>query len=85
MEKKNVINIVLCSTAALIIPLLGNTFVDGWNWNLGDFVFAWVFFNSLGLSYKFVTSKIANRTKRIVAGFAIIAVFVAVWVMLATG
>ncbi|MES2213950.1 MAG: hypothetical protein V4465_00960 [Patescibacteria group bacterium] len=85
MDKKKITHIGLWSAAALIIPLLGNSFVDGWNWSWNDFVFAWVFFVVLGLTYSFVTSKIADRTKRIIAGAGVVLVFAAVWVMLATG
>lgn len=71
--------------AALIIPLLGNTFVDGWNWSWHDFVFAWVFFTIMGLSVKFVTSNITRRGYRIAVGIVVVLAFAAVWVMLATG
>jgi hypothetical protein len=85
MNKQKIITIAKWSTAALIIPLLGQLFVDGWNWGPNDFLFAWVFFNLLGLSYTFVITKITNRAGSIVAGVAVIAIFVFVWVMLATG
>lgn len=85
MHKKNLQNIVFWSTAALIIPLLGQLFVSGWHWTWHDFLFAWVFFNVLGLSYSFVTSKVVNRTYRIVAGAAVVLFFAAIWAMLATG
>lgn len=70
---------------ALIIPLLGNTFVDSWNWGWNEFVFAWVFLVILGLSHKFVTSKITHSGLRVATGVAVILAFAAIWVMLATG
>jgi hypothetical protein len=73
------------STAALIVPILGQLFVNGWNWGLGDFVFAWVFFNILGITYTFVTNKIAHRGGRIAAGILVVAIFAFIWGMLATG
>jgi len=76
---------MLWALVALIIPLLGNTFVSGFNWTWNDFVFAWVFFVVLGLSVKFVTSKINRRGYRIAVGIAIVLAFAFVWVMLATG
>jgi hypothetical protein len=85
MQKKNIIKIVSWSTVALIIPLFGQLFVNGWNWGVGDFVFAWVFFNLLGLSYTFVTSKLANRTHRYIAGAVVVAIFTFIWIILATG
>jgi hypothetical protein len=85
MQKKQIIKIFTWSTVALIIPILGQLFVDGWNWGPGDFVFAWVFFNLLGLSYTFVTNKITHREGKIVAGIIVVAIFAFVWIMLATG
>jgi hypothetical protein len=85
MTKTYIKKTMLWALAALIIPLLGNTFVDGWNWTWHDFLFAWVFFVILGLSVKFVTSKIADRTFRIAAGVAVVLVFAAIWATLATG
>ncbi len=85
MKKKNIINVVRWSTAALVIPLLGKMTVEGWNWTWHDFLFAWVFFNVLGFSYSFVTHKITNPTHRMIAGIGVVLAFAAVWVMLATG
>lgn len=59
--------------------------MQGWNWSLGDFVFAWVFFVVLGLTYTFVTSKITQRVYKIVVGVAVISFYTLVWVILATG
>lgn len=85
MKKEQFIRIVSWSTVALIIPILGQLFVDGWNWGLGDFAFAWIFFNLLGITYTFVTNKFIHRKGKIMSGVVVIIVFVFVWVMLATG
>ncbi len=85
MQKKQVIKILIWSTVALIIPVIGQLFVDGWNWTWHDFLFAWVFFNVLGLTYTFVTNKITRPGYRIAAGVIVVAVFAFIWGMLATG
>lgn len=85
MQKKQIIKIVIRSTIALFIPILGQLFVNGWNWGLGEFVFAWIFFNILGLTYTFATNKITSRRGKIVVGALVIAAFAFVWVTLATG
>lgn len=85
MQKKQVIRIVIWSTIALIIPILGQLFVNGWNWTWHDFIFAWVFFNLLGLTCTFVTNKIARRGLKVIAGVIVVAVFAFVWIKLATG
>jgi hypothetical protein len=85
MERKQVIKIVTWSTIALLIPILGQFFVEGWNWGLGDFVFAWVFFILLSFSYIFTTNKIYNPKGKILAGIGVVTIFAFIWVMLATG
>jgi hypothetical protein len=85
MQKKQALTIIIRSTIALIIPILGQLFVDGWSWGVADFVFAWVFFNLLGFTYTFVTGKIARKTGKIVVGMLVVAVFAFIWIKLATG
>jgi len=85
MQKRRIQKIALWSAAALIVPVLGELFVDGWNWGIGEFAFAWVFFNLLGHTYAFVTDRIARPGLRIAAGVAVVLAFAFVWVVLATG
>jgi len=85
MRNKQIIRIVACSTAALVVPILGQLFVDGWNWGLSDFIFAWVFFNILGLAFIFATDQITNPRGKIAAGILVVAVFAFIWIRLATG
>lgn len=85
MQKQNITNIIFWATTALLIPLCGSIFVNGWNWGLGDFVFAWVFFVMLGLAYTYVTHKVTHRIGRMVAGVVVVLCFALVWVILATG
>jgi hypothetical protein len=85
LQRKQILRIVTWSTLALIVPIIGQLCVDEWNWGPGDFFFAWVFFNLLGLSYTFVTNKITNRNGKITGGIIVIAIFAFVWIRLATG
>lgn len=85
MQKTQVTKIVIGSTVALIVPILGQLFVDGWNWGVGDFIFAWMFFNILGLTYTFVTSRVTHPVGRIVSGIIVVAIFSFIWIELATG
>ena len=85
MEKKQIMKIVTRSTIALVIPLAGQLFINGWNWGLGDFVFTWVFFNALGFAYTFVTNNITHRSGKIIGGIIVVALFVFIWIKLATG
>ncbi len=81
--KDSVLKIMGWAAVALIIPLLGNQFVEGWNWSWNDFLFAWVFWVVMAASILFVTRQINKY--RLLVGVAAFLVFAAVWVMLATG
>ncbi len=86
MNKDNKIKRILINTAIiLLIPLFGNTFVDGWNWGFWDFVFAATFFVNTGLIYSFGISKIRNKTTKIGVGVLVALVLAFIWVVLATG
>jgi hypothetical protein len=85
MHKERIKKIAGWSTVALIVPVFGQLFVDGWNWGPGEFVFAWVFFNVLGLTYVFVTDKISRPRLKLLAGIAVVLSFAFVWVTLARG
>lgn len=85
MQKKQFVSIIGWSTAALIIPLLGQLFLSGRSWSLGDFIFAWVFFNILGIVYTFATKNISHRGAKIAVSIIIIAIFAFIWIRLATG
>lgn len=81
--KHSILKIMGWAAVALIIPLLGNQFVDGWNWGWNDFVFAWVFWVVMATTILFVTRKV-NKYPLLV-GIVVFLVFAAIWVMLATG
>lgn len=71
------------ATGLLLIPVLGEQFVEGWNWSWHDFVFAWGFWVVMSLAIILVAQK-SGRYKLIV-GAAVFLCFATVWVMLATG
>ena len=83
--KKSILKIMLWSAVALVIPLLGNQFVDGWNWNWNEFLFAWVFFVVMSVSIMLAMKRFSNKTYRVVVGIAVFLVFAFVWAVLATG
>jgi hypothetical protein len=85
MQREQMRNIVMWSTAALIIPILGQLLVEGWNWGWNEFLFAWVFFNIFGFTSVFITNKITHRIGKIAIAIGITAFFTLIWVMLATG
>lgn len=82
---KKIIRLTLMVALMLTIPLLGNYFVDGWNWGVGDFVFAAAMLFSAGLGFEFVLKKFKNITHRAIATLGIIMIFLFIWVELAVG
>ncbi len=81
--KKSILKIMCWSAVALIIPLLGNQFVEGWNWTWNDFVFAWVFWVVMATTILFVIKHVPKY--RLLFGVVVFLAFASVWVMLATG
>ncbi len=81
--KNSILKIMGWAAVALVIPLLGNQFVDGWNWSWHDFIFAWVFWVIMATSILFVTRRFSKY--KIVIGILVFLIFAAIWGMLATG
>jgi hypothetical protein len=75
-----------CVTATvLLIPLLGNQFVDGWNWSIGDFIFASVLLFGSALAYELIARKSGHWAYRTAIGITVVTAFLLVWVNLAVG
>ena len=84
-KSKSIILVFLIATLLLIIPLLGNNFVNGWNWTLGDFIFAWIMFAFFGLAYVLVSRKMNNPAYKTAVGIAVITSFLLIWINAAVG
>ncbi len=76
---------MLWSAVALVVPLLGNHFVEGWNWQWHEFLFAWVFFVIMGTAIKLAMRQFSHTYYRVAIGVAVFLGFAAIWAMLATG
>ncbi|MFN0066010.1 MAG: hypothetical protein ACKVYV_00075 [Limisphaerales bacterium] len=63
-----------------MIPLLGNIFVEGWNWALPGFVLAGVLLFAAGLTYELVARKMENQAYRFAVGLAVGTAFILCWV-----
>lgn len=80
MKTKDYLVVALAPFPVLLIPLFGNTFIEGWNWSPGDFVFAWVVLAIATFVYKLMaTSKSATLAYRIAAALAVLAGFLIFW------
>jgi len=63
----------------LLIPALGNHFVDGWNWSLRGFVVAGIFLFGTSLTYELVTRKADTIAHRAAVGIALAAALLLIW------
>lgn len=81
--RRSILKIMGWAAVALIIPLLGNQFVEGWNWNWNEFIFAWVFWVVMATTILFAIKQFTKH--RIIIGVVIFLVFASIWVTLATG
>lgn len=63
----------------LLIPLLGNHFVDGWNWPFGAFVVFGTQLFGIGLTYELVTRNRDTIAYRAAFGIALATAFVLFW------
>ncbi len=80
MKTKDYLIVVLAPVPALLMALMGNLFIEGWNWNPGSFVFAWVVIAGATFVYKRVaTSPAATLAYRLGAGLAVLAGFLITW------
>jgi hypothetical protein len=69
----------LITALILLIPLLGNHFVDGWNWPSGAFVVLGTLLFGIGLTYELVTRNRDTIAYRAAVGVAFAAGFLLVW------
>jgi hypothetical protein len=80
MKTKDWLIVALAPTPVLLIAAYGNRYVEGWNWNPGSFVFAWVVIAGATFLYRLLaTRKFATLAYRLGAGLAILAGFMIFW------
>jgi hypothetical protein len=83
MQNKSIVRVALRSGLILLIPLLGNLFVDGWNWSPFDFIVWGALVFGAGLTYELVAKKMSNKAYRFAVGLAVGSAFILIWVNLA--
>lgn len=69
----------LMTALILMIPLLGNRFIDGWNWPARAFVLVGALLFGIGLTYQLVTRNRDAIVYRAAVAIAFGASFVLVW------
>jgi len=80
MKRKDYLFVVLVPLPLLLVALLGNTFVEGWNWQPRGFVLLWFVVAVAALIYKLIATRpAAPPAQRLAAGLAAPAGFVIFW------
>jgi hypothetical protein len=85
MHDKNIMRIAIGTGLILLIPLLGNHFVDGWNWPPFAFAFWGALLFGTGLTYELIASKGGTIAYRAAVGIACATGLVLVFINAAAG
>ena len=86
MNRKSLLPVLLVPSVILLIPLSAMVFkIEGWAWDLADFIIIWVLIAGAVLAYKLVTSKAANSTYRVAVGVALGTGLILLWINGAVG
>lgn len=76
---RSVLRSALIALACLLIPVWGNAYVDGWNWNWRGFVMAGLFVFTAALLYQLAVKRASDAAYRIGMGLAVATAFALVW------
>ncbi len=85
MRSRNILRLAVITACLLLIPALGNRFIDGWNWDFTDFIFAGALLFGTGLAYELLASKGGTIAYRAAIGLALGTAFLLVWINAAVG
>tara|TARA_X000000368_G_C22830470_1_gene623101 strand:+ start:105 stop:374 length:270 start_codon:yes stop_codon:yes gene_type:complete len=69
----------------LIIPLIGISFTDEFDWCLSDFIVAGLILLVFSLTANFIVLRISNRNRRVLFMTILLILFMLVWAELAVG
>ena len=69
----------------LIIPLIGISFTDEFDWSLSDFIVAGLILLVFSLTANFIVLRISNRNRRVLFMTILLILFMLVWAELAVG
>jgi len=69
----------------LIIPLIGISFTDEFDWSLSDFIVAGLVLLVFSLTANFIVLRISNRNRRVFFMTILLILFLLVWAELAVG
>ena len=67
---KTTLRVAVGALAALMVPLVASRFVDGWHWNAGSFVFVYIVFFAVGMTYALIARKMGVWSYKVGVGVA---------------
>jgi hypothetical protein len=76
---KTMLRVALVALGLLMVPLVASQMVDGWNWGVGGFVFAYVLFFGTGMAYAVIARKMGAWSYKVGVGVALVAGFALGW------
>lgn len=85
MHHKHILRPLLGTLCLLVIPLLGNRYVEGWNWTAFDFVWAGTLLFLVGCCLEMAFRTVASTTYKAGAALGILTVLALVWINGAVG
>lgn len=85
MKNNIVFRPTLATLLILLIPFLGNLFINGWNWDIADFIIIGTLLFVTGFIVELVNMKVKNNNHRLAVIIAIILVFLYIWAELGVG
>lgn len=83
---QSVLSVAMVATSLIVIPLIAAFLTEEVDWNVGDYVFAWILIFTAGLTYKLASERMSDSTYfRIAVGVGVFATLALIWTNLAVG
>jgi hypothetical protein len=76
---QTLLRVALGALAVLMVPLIASQVVEGWHWNAGGYVFAYVLFFATGLAYALIARRGSAWSLKAGVGVALVAGFALGW------
>ena len=70
---KTMLRVALGALALLMVPIVASQVVEGWNWNVGSFVFLYVLFFGTGMVYAVIARRMGVWSYKAGVGVALVA------------
>lgn len=84
MKNKDFLIVALVPSLVMLIPLVGNLTVEGWNWSPSDFVVWWVIVAIATFVYRLLATRAwSTLSYRLGAGLGVLGGFLIFWITLA--